>query len=338
MHLRKLADLFLVGILALTISFCSSGDNSTGPGSTRNIDFENYDDLVKDILPDAYVTAQTSGANRAPFEIDPLWNEGEESILNKVLGEDHSQSVFYYLEQFDMTINDLEGLLQVDDSGNLYADTSWMRLYDLSSPTTVPTEAQPVIGATVDVEHWIDVEFEGDPEGKINHIGFTQNADEEIILLYNYWPLGQFSAEGESWIFYARYDKSDSSIVMKGMDFKDEGGGVSARNVFDVQTVNRSDFAYRMSWFSNEDPEMESLLGCIVGGGNKDTEFALRYRQFMPADAEAPDSTYLLEQVFNADYSESASLITSYDDFIDEDLIFRYEDMPTQHLPSPWQE
>ncbi len=324
-------------VLAVLVSSCSSG-SSTGPTARKKISFANYDDLVRDILPDAYVASGAVGISAGIFEIDPLWYEGEYALLDKVLGEESSESVFYYLDQFDRTVDDIEGLLMVDDSGNLYADTSWMKLYELSLTTQIPAEAQTIIGSSVLVENWIDVTFESDPEGKLNHIGFSQNEDEEIILLYNYWPAGMFGANGESWLFYARLDKSDSTIVMKGIDFKDEGGGKSVRRVFDVETVDGSDFAYRMSWYTDESDEQGPFLGCIVGGGNKDTEFALRYRQFTPADAQNPDSTYLLDQVFNADYSEGTSLISSYGQFIDEDLIIRYDDMPTQHIPSPWQD
>lgn len=339
-HIKTIGMLFAIFMVMGLIMSCGS-NNSTSPGTnTRNIKFTDYEAKVKDIIPDPFSPSASTSAERAPLTINPMWYEGQEAILNKVLGEDHSQSIFFYLEQFQNTIANIEDLLEVDDSGNLFADTSWMHLYDLSTPTPIPLEARAVLGNSIMVEHWIDVEFETDVAGKVNHIGFTKNDDEETILLYNYFPPEESDGGTRSWIFYAHFDPSDSSIVMKGVDYKELANGKIASEVFDIHTVNLADFAYRLSWYSDEivDPEPTTFLGCIVGGGNRNTEFALRYRQFMPADAEDYDSMFMLDQVFNSDYSEGTSLISSYSSLVDESLIFRIDDVPTQQLPSPWEQ
>lgn len=80
------------------------------------------------------------------------------------------------------------------------------------------------------------------------------------------------------------------------------------------------------------------MLGCIIGGGNKDVEFALKYRQFMPADAEEMDEFSAYDQVFGPNYAEGTSLISEFDEYVNEALIYTHEAIPIETFPSPWAE
>ena len=83
-----------------------------------------------------------------------------------------------------------------------------------------------------------------------------------------------------------------------------------------MSSETTSDFAYRMSWFSDSPGLDETLLGCIIGGGNKDVEFAMKYRQYMPADSAVMDSACMYDQVFGPNYSEGTGLISDYDAYL----------------------
>jgi hypothetical protein len=73
-----------------------------------------------------------------------------------------------------------------------------------------------------------------------------------------------------------------------------------------------------------------------LGGGNKDTEFALKYRLFEPADTTVCDSMWMEDQVFGPNYSEGTGLITDYASYLDEALIFTNDDVPQLMIPDPW--
>ena len=91
-----------------------------------------------------------------------------------------------------------------------------------------------------------------------------------------------------------------------------------------------------MSWYA--DVEESSLLGCIIGGGNKDDEFALLYRQFNPADAAVCDSNYILDQIFDANFNLLPLPEWGLGTSVYEGDLFTYDDMPPSLILSPWAE
>ena len=95
MHQRKfIAIIFSILVIMIIVISCSSGGNSTSPGTeTHNIKFTDYETKVKDITPDPFSPSVSTSAERAPLTIDPMWYEGDEAIPNKVLGENHPQSI-----------------------------------------------------------------------------------------------------------------------------------------------------------------------------------------------------------------------------------------------------
>ncbi len=312
---------------------CSSDDatNPTGTtgDNTSSVSFTPFTDLVEDIAPPVFV-----GASLSP--VDSMWNTGDYSLLGKVFGQDEPMSLYSNLEELDNAIELINELLKVDDSGNYLADSSWVVISNLTLPTTIPVGAQVVFGFTeIDVDDLVkfspptysDMEY---------HIGFTLTDTTQSVLTYFTAPT--FDGEGtESFIYYAYANLVDSSVEIKGVFFKDYGNSTSARWVYDIGSVNESDFAYRMSWFSDE-MQTFSLLGCIIGGGNKDTEFALRYREYNPADSADYTAESELQQVFGPNYGEGTGLISTYADYLNESLIFTYSSMPDTLLPSPWAE
>ncbi len=139
--------------------------------------------------------------------------------------------------------------------------------------------------------------------------------------------------------YYFYYKPVYDSIVMKGVFYKDYGTtpATSARWVYDIHSVGESDFAYRMSWYADPQGELtETMLGCIIGGGDKDVEFALSYREYCPADSADHFEEMSLQQVFGPNFIEGTGLLSSYADYLDESLFFTYDDMPGAFLTSPW--
>jgi len=139
--------------------------------------------------------------------------------------------------------------------------------------------------------------------------------------------------------YYFHYEPVYDAIAMKGVFYKDYGTtpATSARWVYDIHSVGESDFAYRMSWYSDPQGELtETMLGCIIGGGDKGVEFALSYREYKPADSTDYRADGSLQQVFGPNFTQGSGLLSSYADYLDESLFFTYDDMPSAFLTSPW--
>lgn len=208
----------------------------------------------------------------------------------------------------------------------------------LDGPTTIPASAQAVIGTTVDVACLISVAVEEMPAGLIR-IGMTLNDTTQTIFQ---WDEGTSGDDAQSRLYYANLDPTDSSFIFKGLGFCEHPVSAEWPNgdrfcwAYNITSEANSDFSYRMSYFSNGTPGM-TLLNCFLGGGNKDTEFALKYRTFSPADTSVCDSVWMKDQVFGPNYSEGTGLITDYATYLDDGLMFPYETVPQAMIPNPWE-
>jgi hypothetical protein len=76
---------------------------------------------------------------------------------------------------------------------------------------------------------------------------------------------------------------------------------------YSITSEATSQFACRQSYVSNGTP-VTTFLHTIIGGGNRDSEFALKYRMFEPADTTVCDSMWMFDQVFGPNYSEGTGV------------------------------
>ena len=328
--------IFLIG--------CSDDDSSTTPASGSsdwtNVQFADYDGMVEDIAPPLY-----SGVSTSPANLDD-WTTGDYPLLGKVFSEEEPMSLYWNLNMFTEIISEIEQFLLINESGYVMVDSSLsegdMNVYEyidvelLTSTTILPSDMSSVLGSTIDLDYMVTAHFPDMDEDQIFQVGFIMNDDEETILAFEKMPESDMITS--SMAFYAHFDAVDSSMIIKGVFFKDYGDETSARWVYDIHSVDESNFSYRMSWFSEDIQPEPSMLACIIGGGNKNVEFALRYREFKPADSADYYEGLEKEQVFGPNYTEGASLITAFSDYVDEELFFLYDDMPTTLLTSPWAE
>jgi hypothetical protein len=314
----------MLGLLA----GCSSDDTGTGSGGNYSpVRFADYDQLISEIAPPQYTAPAT-----APGDIDPDWNTGSYPLLGKVFSDEEPMSLYRNLDYFEELKTEVEQLLRVDDSTGEYLADSMITVTTLTSPVTIPSVATGVLGSSISVGTLIETEFAGQPTGTINQLAFSKDSTQERILSYFYLPA---AGETESSIFYAHHNVADSSVTMKCVFVKFENDGSRHSWVYDIHSVNDEDFAYSMSWYAPDFGDTTGL-GAVLGGGNRNTEFALRYRSYRPADSPVIDSVNMLDQVFTGDYAEGSSLLSSYSAYIDESLIFGYSNHPQALLESPF--
>jgi len=337
---------FLLCLLAFVITGlvigCSDDDKPTNPagGGGSDVQFTEFTEMVAAIAPPVY--ALPVGSPMA--DPDSIWTDGSYPLLGKVFGEDEPMSLYWNTNNLDQAIEVLTGVVQqlvdlgVEGDTSLTTEGATIEVMTPAGLTTIPTECQGIFGfASIDIDKVYKMSFtEGDVTNSY-HLGCTITDSNETYLTYYSTP----AAEGdtaESFLYHAFVNLADSSIEIEGVFFKDYGNQTSARWGYAIHTVDESDFAYRMSWYA-DDMGDTSGLGCIIGGGNKDVEFALKYRQYRPADAQETDSLYRLDQMFDGDYGYvGTGIATGYEDFVDEDSIFTLEYMPTELIASPWAE
>jgi hypothetical protein len=319
---------------------CGDDNTTTAPthGSGLDITLSTYSALVRAIAPPVYTNASASQA--LAFSD---WTSGDYPLLGKVFGENEPMSLYWNIDRLDMLVENINMVLDsgsgsfgyTGDDGTYHVSAS---IDTLTAPTAIPTECQPVLGtASVDLDYKVDFAFT-EVEGLVNQAGFKVTDTSETFLTYFKAPQTDDSSHPntqESLVFFAQRDLATGAVDIKGVFLKDYGDQTKAIWVYDFQAAQDSSFTYRMSWY-DDDFGGESAVACIIGGGNKTTQFALKFRQFRPATSQDydPDNSY--DQLFGPNYADlGTTLASSWDSITNLDNLFTYEDLPTSLLANP---
>ena len=351
---------FLISFLALSFAlvflYAGCSDDSATPltpggttADTTAISMVDITEIISAVAPPTF-TAPTAAPALDSFAI---WTSGDYPLLEKVFGDDDPQALYRNITDFEFNMEMLQTLLLQDENGAVITGTFYdtvtvsiegsdMEMYvttevtTLSAATTIPTAFQGILGTSHDLDYLVEIAVEQMPNGIMN-IGLKIDSAEQTMLVYE---SGMGGGEGstESSLRLATLDLADSTFEFNGVLFSDDGQGQ-----FSVSYIMTSEadggFAYRMSWFSDEIPAPDyTLLGCIIGGGNKDTEFALKYRQYTPANDASIDSEWSFDEVFGPNYTNGTGLITDYASYVNEELIISYSLVPQAEFGSPWSE
>ena len=341
-HSYFVAAIAFVAVAAMGIGCGGSKSVADDDGSTETgnqfepVEFTAYRDFIERIAPPVFVALAT-----APND-SSIWNEGDFPLLGKVFGIDEPMSLYANIDNLDLIVADIEGLLIQDSLGNIMSDTaavaasgSTVQISQLANGVAIPTAYQEVIGMLrADVDYVVTVTWAG-ATTKESQLGFTSTDSTQTVLSWNRFTQAG-SNEVSTFLFYADANRVDSSIEMRGLFYKDYGDTTTARWVYHIESAESDEFSYRMSWYS-DDFGGQSAVASIVGGGDKATEFALRYRQYTPPTSQAPDPLYELDQTFGPNFTfGDTTIAASFNDYVNENLIFRYSAFPQSEIVSPW--
>lgn len=308
-------------------------------GAYGGIDFAGFIDLVEEIAPPVYNAPIGAPAG----ESDSMWNTGENSLLGKVFSETEPMSLYANMNNLDNFLSQISEMSSYIENIETANDTIitiegqqgfTIELVNLTSATVIPETYIEVFWTTsFELDQLIKLEQTGGNNPYSMHCGYTLTETSQTILVYHTMSDGTID---ESSLFYAHVNLVDSSIAIRSTFYKGYGDNTTARWVYQIFTVDESNFGYRMSWYA--DLEASSLLGCIVGGGNKDDEFAMLYRQFIPADTAEWDSSFVLDQIFDANFGLLPLPEWGLGTAVYEGDIFTYDAMPSNLILSPWTE
>jgi hypothetical protein len=345
--------LFCALLLMVGAVGCSDDEKTTTPTPTDPVtsplELLDLQALVEAVAPPEF-TAPVS----IPTGVDSLgvWTTGDYPLLEKVFGSSDPQSLYRNINDFKQNLRILSSAVLVDENGDIVAGEftdsilidlngdSTMAHYTgvvtaLTDPTAIPAQSQAIIGENVDIDYLVTITVDEMP-GSTEQFGLTANDSVQTILQFH--MMTEEGVRTESNLVYATMNLNDSTFTFRGLGYV----GYVSTEIFaygyNMTSESTSDFSYRMSWFSNELPDDETMLGCIVGGGNKDVEFAMKYRQFKPADTTVMDSYSTYDQVFGPNYTEGTGLISDYEAYLADELIYTYEAIPTGQVTSPWTE
>ncbi len=334
----------IFGLLAFAILLfggCSedSSTNSGGSGGANmGISLSKYTLLVAEISPPEFSSVVTAKVSAD----DSMWAHGDYPLLGKVFSENEPMSLYSNIDLLDNTIDQVNTILasdtvsdsvSADGVDSVGLDESGPQILELTTSTTIPTDCQSLFGITsLDLDYMI--RFQTDSTSDIEFdAAFKKTATSETYLTYYKGPYGTGEdATIESFVFYAYRNLLTDSIAIKGVFYKEYLDQTTARWIYDIERVDSTTFDYRMSWLA----ENPSMVACIIGGGDKDDEFALSYREYKPYTNPELEETMSMTKVFGPDYADGTSLSSEFSEYLGEDRFLLYASMPTTMMSSPW--
>ncbi len=337
----------------LTVVIACSKDKTTQPTTPNGNPIEMVDvsAIIEQVAPPEFVTPVG-----APTTIDSAWLYGDYPLLESVFGSHEPQALYSNINEFKLSYDIISSTLLVDANGDIvlgtYVDSHLVEMGPsetimmhftavasaLSGPTPVPVPSQEVIGTEMDVDYLISVTVTEMP-GAVIRIGFTLNDTLQTIAQ---WDEGTSNDDEQTRLVYSSLDLRDSTFTFKGQGYCQHPVNDQWPNgdrfcwAYNITSEANSDFAYRMACSS--EGGTWSFRHCYLGGGSKDTEFAMKYRSYNPVDATVCDSSWMKDQVFGPNYSEGTGLVTDYDTYTNDALLYPRSAVPAAMIANPWAE
>lgn len=310
----------------------------------ESVQLSGYSDLVEEIAPPPFASGGALGKLFFdPAIMDSIWKYGEHALLGKVFGDSACQEPFALyrnMMELDESIDQINWGLEVGEDtvecdgpeGNMNAV---IEIEELTSPVAIPEECQSVIGfQTIDLDYHLSfsiLEF----DGMQLDAGFKSTDSVETVLFFfssTNEEEGQWYGFTESNLFWATRNLITDAIQIRCIFFK----GLDDDKVmwaYEIKTVGTSDFQYKLTWYSNEVGVEEGFIGRIIGGGNNEVKFILRYQDFMISDTL--DANRDIIQMFTGDYADAGADTIGYAQYIDESDYYTYDDLPTALIDNP---
>ena len=251
--MKRLSYCVIAALMIMPFVFfiaCSNNDSSTIPvmedTSWTSVQFADFKSLVENIAPPCFSDVSSSPANLED------WITGDYPILEKVFSEKEPMSVYSNLNRLSFIIQEMELYLLVNEGGEVIIDTSLnegminigdcVKIIPLTNPTVIPRLMSSILGSTVDLNYMISLHFPFMDENQIFQVGLILNDNEQTILTYECMPEAGMIVSSVA--FYAHFDANDSSVIVKGVFYKDYGNDISDRWVYDIHSVDESNFSY----------------------------------------------------------------------------------------------
>ncbi len=345
-------SILIVGMVALAgmliFAGCSSDEPTGTTTATTTLEMVDVAQVIRNVTPPVYV-APTSAPAIDSFEV---WTQGEWPLLETVFGSNEPQSLEQNIYEFGFFTGAIKDIIQLDANGDVITgdyidsvvrveqglDTTFHGTFtvsELTAQTTIPTACQEILGTTYDLDYLIDISIDEIPDGNVK-VGFKIDSTEQILVVY----LTDMSGEPgrtESSISYSSLNLADSTFIFKGVMYTTNPYGIFS-TAYVISSVTEGEFGYRSGWVSDESGQEYNMRGGIVGGGDKDVEFALKYRQWVPFDTTVADPNFTFDQVFGPNYTEGTGLISAYEEYTNDSLFIDLDLIPDAVVADPWAE
>lgn len=346
MHLGPVAAVVCLLVLAVG---CSDKKTTNPTIAPQPLKIAAIDSLIRRVAPPEYIAPVGS-----PMILDSVWLYGSHPLLSSVFGNVDPQTLYANIGKFKMNIDICSHFLRVDADGipvtgtvgdsvhieTMPGDSVWFHatgtVTKLNAAVTIPAAAEPIIGPSVGLDYLLSLQLAEVPTAGY-YLALKLTDSSQTFLQF----FADSGAKGETQMVYLNLKMSDSTFDFRGTGHciqAPQGQSVDSSRFswgYNITSSANANFAYRMAYTSNGWQGINQMFK-YLGGGNKNTEFALRYRAYIPADTAACDSLHMYDAVFGPNYTEGTGLISSYNSYLSESLFYPYEAIPQLPLANPF--
>ena len=350
MNMIKYLGLTVVVVCLILTIGCSDKKAANPTTSPQPVRIMAIDSLISRVVPPEYTAPVGS-----PSSLDSVWLYGSNPLISNVFGNDNPQTLYSNISKFKMNVDICSHFLRADANGavvtgtvsdsihveQMPGDSVWFHctgtISQLNGAILIPEAAQAIIGTSADLDYLISIQVSEVPTMRF-YIALSLSDTAQTFLQF----FKDTGAKGETQMVYLNLRKADSTFDFRGIGHcvqEPYGQSLDSSRFswgYNISSSANANFAYRMAYTSNG-WNSTNVLFKFLGGGNKDTEFALRYRTFAPADTTVCDSLHMYDAVFGPNYTEGTSLVTAFDNYLDEDLFYPYSAIPQLPLANPFE-
>ncbi|PWB72546.1 hypothetical protein C3F09_06490 [candidate division GN15 bacterium] len=320
-----------------------SDDKPTATTSTLTVTLSDFDQLLADIVPPEFVSI--SGVpSLAPVPPDTsfgCWTDGQGALLRSAFGNDRPMALHRNMHRLGETVQWMNRVRHVGDTtfsgiaGDSGTLSGTMTVARLGEPTDMPGVCQSVLGDTaLQLQYRVKVQLNEQTQTRL-HAGFRQDDTCELMLAYHGTPAPDSLHPNayEHCLTYAFRHRVRDSVMVRAVHFKEYRNTANecAMWAYEVTSQNQNQFRYRMTWFADDFADSNGV-GCMIGSGQGETQFALRYQQMFPAERIEPDTLDPhghLYRLFGPNYADQGlTLTTAFNDATDPAKMYRYSDLP----------
>lgn len=342
---RVVTVLLSFGLLAVgLLGGCSDDKATTATDGTLEFSVSAFDELITAIAPPTFTDAATPMSPVAALTADTsygFWAQGNCAMLGRSFGESEPMALYRNARRLGETVQWMNRIRRIGDTtfSSVQTDdgevSGTMSVVRLHTPVQIPEPCRAVLGDTaLPLQYRVEVRFEAQTQTKLQ-AGLRRDDTCEVLLAYHGFPSPD-SIHPEAYehcLMYAYRHRIRDSVQLRAVHFRayNDSSGQCSMWAYQVNSRNSGQFFYRMSWYADDFADTCGL-GCLIGSGHRETQFALRYQQMTPADRLEPDllDPYgHVQHVFGAAYADhGATLSSGLNEATDPVQMFHLEHLP----------
>lgn len=340
-----------------------SDDKSTTSTSALTVTLPAFEDLVTEFAPpvfDTYVGVP-SGVALLPADTSlGFWTQGQGALLRHAFGADQSMALHRNMHQLGETVQWMNRVRKVGDTtftdvpGDSGMLSGTMTVAQLRSTVGIPQACRNILGEEpLKLQYMVRVRINEQEQTRLQ-AGFRQDDTCDMMLAYHgsAAPDSSYPNAYEHCLTYAYRHRLRDSMAICAVHFKEYRNAANECAMWAYQITSRvqNQFEYRLTWFADDFVD-SSGVGCLIGSGQSQTQFALRYQQMIPAERPEPDTADPhghLYRLFGHNYADQGlTLSTAWNDATDPAKLYRYTHLPValRYAPTdagaalnPWSE